>query len=398
MPGALWRGLESGVGGRSSGRSAKLSKARANALRIELRLLPRREVPAFGIFVVISELGIRFLSPTARGGIDFVGEGAYGHRDGGDALDVEKALLRRGAVVPIGTRRRYRRVRQPIKRDVVEDLATRQFARGARRPIQSRDDRRCRLADWLTAKDNPFFARNFVNRVWSYVMGRGLVEPVDDMRATNPPTNPELLDALAADFVDHHFDLRHLLSTIMKSRAYQLSSHIAPENSADALDVYFTRFTVRRLTAEQLADALDLVTLTHEKYQGLPSGTRASQLPDPLVRSFLLDVFGRPPRQVACECERGSQPNIAQALHLLNGTFLNQKIGAPGGRLDGLLRAGKPAHAIVEELYLVALSRPPTSRELAKAQTWVAQAPSPRDGMQDLFWTLLNSREFLFIH
>jgi hypothetical protein len=259
-------------------------------------------------------------------------------------------------------------------------------------------DRRRRLADWLTAKDNPFFARNFVNRVWSYVMGRGLVEPVDDMRATNPPTNPELLDALAADFVEHHFDLRHLLSTVMKSRAYQLSSHIAPENSADALDVYFARYTVKRLTAEQLADALDLVTGTREKYQGLPPGTKASQLPDPLVRSFLLDVFGRPPRQVACECERGSQPNIAQALHLLNGTFLNQKIGAPGGRLDGLLRAGKPAHAIVEELYLAALSRPPTPRELDKAQAWLAQALSPRDGMQDLLWTLLNSREFLFDH
>jgi hypothetical protein len=259
-------------------------------------------------------------------------------------------------------------------------------------------DRRRRLADWLTAKNNPFFARNFVNRVWSYVMGRGLVEPVDDMRATNPPTNPELLDALAADFVEQRFDLRHLLSTIMKSRAYQLSSHIAPENSADALDVYFTRYTVKRLTAEQLADALDLVTGTREKYQGLPPGTRASQLPDPLVRSFLLDVFGRPPRQVACECERGSQPNIAQALHLLNGPFLNQKIGAPGGRLDGLLRTAKPAHAIVEELYLVALSRPPTPRELDKAQAWFAQATNPRDGMQDLLWTLLNSREFLFNH
>ncbi len=231
-------------------------------------------------------------------------------------------------------------------------------------------DRRRRLADWMTAKDNPFFARNLVNRVWSYLMGRGLVEPVDDMRATNPPTNPQLLDALAADFVEHHFDFRHLLRTIMNSRAYQLSSHMDSGNSADALNVYFARYTVKRLTAEQLADALDLATGTREKYQGLPRGTKAVQLPDPLVRSFLLDVFGRPPRQVACECERGRQPNIAQALHLLNSAFLNQKIGAPGGRVEMLVSKSTPPDAAIEELYLATLSRPPTARELEKSRLW----------------------------
>jgi hypothetical protein len=259
-------------------------------------------------------------------------------------------------------------------------------------------DRRRKLADWLTAPDNPFFARNIVNRFWGYLMGRGLVEPLDDLRATNPPVNAELLDALAQDFVAHRYDFQHLLRTILNSRAYQLSPAGTPGNAADTNNVQFTRYTVKRLTAEQLADALDFATGTQEKYQGLPKGTRAIQLPDPAVKSFLLDVFGRPARQITCECERTSQPNIAQALHLLNGTFLNQKINAPAGRLETLFKAKTPVPAVVEEVYLVTLSRLPTPAEAQKALSWVAAAPSPQEGVQDLLWTLLNSREFLFNH
>jgi hypothetical protein len=259
-------------------------------------------------------------------------------------------------------------------------------------------DRRRKLADWLTARDNPFFARNLVNRFWGYTMGHGLVEPIDDLRATNPASNPELLDALAQDFVAHKFELKHLLRTIMNSRAYQLSSAVTPGNAADAGNMFFTRYTVKRLTAEQLADALDFATGTQEKYAGLPPGTRAIQLPDSKVRSFLLDVFGRPPRKVTCECERTVQPNIAQALHLLNGEFLNKKIDAPAGRIDALFKARTPVPAMVQELYLVTLSRPPRPDELKKAQDWIAAAPTPKEGMQDLLWVLLNSREFLFNH
>jgi hypothetical protein len=259
-------------------------------------------------------------------------------------------------------------------------------------------DRRRRLADWLTARDNPFFARNIVNRIWGYTMGRGLVEPLDDLRATNPASNPELLDALAADFVRHKYDLKHLLRTIMSSRAYQLSSAVTPGNRADAANVYFTRFTVKRLTAEQLADAVDFATGTRAKYHGLPLGTRAIQLPDPEVQSFFLDVFGRPPRQLTCECERTSQPNIAQALHLLNGDFLNGKIAAATGRVEQLFQAKKPVPAMVEELYLATLSRPPRPQELHKALEAMKAAPTPREGVQDLLWVLLNSREFLFNH
>jgi hypothetical protein len=259
-------------------------------------------------------------------------------------------------------------------------------------------DRRRKLADWLTAADNPFFARNLVNRFWGYYMGRGLVEPLDDMRATNPASNPELLDALADDFAGHKFDLKHLLRTVMNSRAYQLSSAKTTGNAADATNTHYTRYTVKRLTAEQLADALDFATGTREKYTGLPLGTRAIQLPDPRVRSFLLDVFGRPARQITCECERTAQPNIAQALHLLNGDFLNRKIAAPAGRIEALFKKKTPLVAVIEEMYLVTLSRPPKPEEMNKAQEWIAAAQTPKEGAQDLLWALLNSREFLFNH
>jgi hypothetical protein len=259
-------------------------------------------------------------------------------------------------------------------------------------------DRRFQLAKWLTAPDNPFFARNMVNRFWGYYMGRGLVEPLDDMRATNPASNPELLDALARDFVAHKFQLKHLLRTIMNSRAYQQSARATPGNQADAGNVHYARFTVRRLTAEQLADAIDFATGTREKYAGLPAGTRAIQLPDSRVKSFLLDVFGRPGRQIVCECERGTQPNIAQALHLLNSDFLNKKIGDPAGRIEKLLKAKTPLPDVVTELYLATLSRAPNGEELERALHLVGLAPTPREGVQDWLWTLLNSREFLFNH
>jgi hypothetical protein len=264
--------------------------------------------------------------------------------------------------------------------------------------MDDRFDRRRKLAEWITAPENPYFARNLVNRFWGYTMGHGLVEPLDDLRATNPASNPELLDALAKDFVAHKLDLKHLLRTIFNSRAYQLSSTVTPGNAADTANVYHARYTVKRLTAEQLADALDFATGTREKYAGLPLGTRAIQLPDTRVKSFLLDVFGRPARSITCECERTTQPNIAQALHLLNGDFLNKKIIAPTGRIETLLKAKAETPALVEELYLVTLSRPPRSEELTKAQEWITSAATPRDGAQDLLWVLLNSREFLFNH
>lgn len=257
-------------------------------------------------------------------------------------------------------------------------------------------DRRKKLADWLTAPTNRLFARNIANRLWGYTMGRGLVEPLDDMRATNPPSNPELLDALADELVKSRFDLKHMLQTIFRSRAYQLSHQSEPGNQADATNVHFTRYTVKRLTAEQLADAIDAVTGTREKYTGLPLGTRAIQLPDSEVRSYFMDTFGRPPRQVLCECERTTTPNLAQAMHLLNGDYLNKKIADPNGRVERLMTAKTPVPQAVEELYLAAWGRRPREDEQKKAEGWVRSAPNVREGLQDLLWVLVNSREFLF--
>jgi hypothetical protein len=259
-------------------------------------------------------------------------------------------------------------------------------------------DRRRKLAEWMTAKDNPYFARNFANRFWAYFMGRGLVEPIDDMRSTNPPSSPDLLDALAQELVKDKYDLKRFMRTIMNARAYQLSSRSLPGNRADAANTHYTRYTVKRLTAEQLADALDFATGTREKYQGLPPGTRAIQLPDTRVRSFLLDVFGRPPRQITCECERTATPNIAQALHLLNGDFLNRKITAPTGRLQTLLKSKASLDGAIEQLYLVTFSRLPRPEERTRTKEWVARAPSLREGLGDLLWVLVNAREFQFNH
>jgi hypothetical protein len=266
-------------------------------------------------------------------------------------------------------------------------------------PKQSWDDefdRRKKLADWLTNPGNKMFARNIANRFWGYTMGRGLVEPLDDMRATNPASNPELLDALANDLVKAMFDLKHLLRTIFQSQAYQLSSVVTNGNKLDSANTHFTRRTVRRLTAEQLADAVDFATGTREKYVGLPLGTRAIQLPDSEVKSYLMDTFGRPARQVLCECERTTTPNIAQAMHLLNGDTLNKKIADKTGRLDNLIAAKVPLPQAIEELYLVTWSRPPSADEKQKAEGWVKSAPSTKEGLQDLLWVLTNSREFQF--
>jgi hypothetical protein len=257
-------------------------------------------------------------------------------------------------------------------------------------------DRRRPLAEWVTAAGNPFFARNFVNRYWAHCMGRGLVEPVDDLRATNPASIPELLDRLADDFVHSGFDAKRLLRTILASRAYQASVRATAANAADTTNAFFTRATRRRLTAEQLADALDAATSTHTEYPGLPAGTKAIQLPDPGVRSDLLDLFGRPARQALCDCERSAQPSVAQALLLLNGEWLEKKIRRPDGRIAKLVARKATAEEIIEDLYLAALSRLPTPAERKRGVRCLADAGSPLEGAADLLWVLLNTREFLF--
>ena len=192
--------------------------------------------------------------------------------------------------------------------------------------ISEDDDPRHKLVDWMTAPENPFFARRMANRLWAHFMSRGLVEPVDDLHVTNPPTNPELLDALALDFIKHKFDVKQLIRSIMTSIAYQLSSEPHVGNLHDKQN--YARAYPRRLLAEVMLDAISNVTGVPENFAGLPKGTRAIQLPDESVRSYFLDVFGRPTRETPCECERPREANLAQALHLLNSGDVHNKIAS----------------------------------------------------------------------
>jgi hypothetical protein len=287
-------------------------------------------------------------------------------------------------------------------------------------------DVRTLLADWITRPDNPYFARSFSNRFWAYLMGRGLVEPLDDHRATNPASNPALLDALASDFTAHHFDVKHLLRTICNSRVYQLASEFdvvrrgspdpaVPRHSGDlrsaeglgqetkpqppdAEGYFYTHCVARRIPAEVLLDAVNQATESREAFAGLPAGTRAISLPDPAVPSYFLTAFGRPLRNSPCECARTSQPDLTQALHLVNSPAIHQKVVAETGRVARLLKASRPDADLIEELYLSTLARLPTPAERQTITELLAEAPSKKEGFEDLLWTLLNSSEFVFNH
>jgi hypothetical protein len=249
-------------------------------------------------------------------------------------------------------------------------------------------DRREALAKWLTAPSNPFFARLLANRLWKYTMGRGLVEPVDDFRVTNPATNEPLLKALTDEVRASGYDVRKLLRRLVLTETYQRDSRRVPGNERD--DRYYSRFFVKRLAAEPLLDALSTATGTLEKFDGYPDGTRAIQLKDPAVASTFLETFGRPPRQAACDCERMSEANLGQALHFLNAPTIQSHLTDPKGRLAKL--KDTPVKAVVEELYLATLSRLPTDDEAINAALQLARGTSP----EDLLWALLSSREFGF--
>ncbi len=265
-------------------------------------------------------------------------------------------------------------------------------------PVRVAGEERPRaLAVWLADPKNPFVARNIVNRVWARLMGRGLVEPVDDVRVSNPPTHPELLDALTRDFVQHNFDLRHLMRTIVSSRAYQVSSRPTPANERD--DRFYTYYRARRLMAEPLLDAIGQATGRPEKFSGFPAGYRAISLPDPgLARVSLLDTFGRTARATTCECERSNSPNLTQTLFLVNSDYIQGRISDDNGVVATLVKAGKPDAEIIRRLYAGTLSRYPTPQELAAALGFLQEAEKKREGFEDLLWTLLNSQEFLLQH
>jgi hypothetical protein len=257
-------------------------------------------------------------------------------------------------------------------------------------------DVRVPLAEWVTRRDNPYFARSFANRFWAQLTGRGLVEPVDDLRATNPASIPAVLDRLAKEFTDSGFDAKHLLRMMAKSRLYQLSSRPAGPHDRDG--ALFTHRLPRRLPAEVMLDAVNAAAGVTEAFEGQPPGTRAVQLPDPAVPSYFLMTFGRPVRNSACACSRGGTPDLAQALHLSNGTAIHEKVTSPAGRVAKLLARKAGDSEIAEELYLAALSRLPTDAERATVRELVMVSPSREQGWQDVLWALLNSAEFGFNH
>jgi hypothetical protein len=264
------------------------------------------------------------------------------------------------------------------------------------KPTDHQLDRRIPLAHWLTSAENPFFARSVVNRYMGYLLGSGLVEPVDDMRSTNPPSNEALLDALTKDFVSQQFNLKHLLRTIMASRLYSLSSQPTHENVAD--ERFYSHFQVKRLAAEPLLDAIDYATGVPTKFKNLPLGTRAIELPDAEYPDYFLNTFAKPRRASVCECERSPDANLAQALHTLNGDTLATKIAGKEGRIAKLIQEKKSHEDIVQELYLTALCRPPTAAELETSHEFLKESDSPEVCYQDLLWALLNSKQFLFVY
>ncbi len=264
-------------------------------------------------------------------------------------------------------------------------------------PVAEGEDRREALADWLVSPVNPFFAKAAVNRIWFHLFGRGIVDPVDDMRESNPPASAELLQALADDFVSHKFDVKHTIKTILNSRVYQLSSEPNATNADDAR--YFSHATVRLLSAEQLLDAVSGVTEVNERLFHLPAGTRAAQIPDGELSMPFLRTFGQPLRSVACECERGNDTTLEQALQLVGGRTIHDKINAQENCIGRLLKAGADNSRVIEELFLATLGRYPSHDERALALARFSDPQVTRRGAaEDLLWSLFNHPEFLFQH
>jgi hypothetical protein len=278
-------------------------------------------------------------------------------------------------------------------------------------PDDDLDDRREHLADWLTAPDNPYFARAVTNRVWANFFGVGLVEPVDDLRLSNAASNEELLSAAADFLIEYDYDLKALMRIILQSATYQ-SSSVPPAASRDDTRNY-SHYYPRRLMAEVALDAVSQVTavpteFTQIEYPGADfvktefytKGTRALQLYDSAVVSRFLRTFGRNQRMITCTCERSNEPSLVQALHIANGDTIAGKLAAKDGKVESLLASGLPNYRIVEELYLSALTRYPTDRELADILAVLNDTPASerRAAIEDVFWAVLSSREFLFNH
>lgn len=257
-------------------------------------------------------------------------------------------------------------------------------------------DRRQVFAEWLTKPDNPFFARSVANRIWGHLFGRGIVDPVDDFRDSNPASNAGLLDELAQQFAEHGFSRKWLIREIMSSRTYQRSARTNLLNEDD--EIYFSHAVPRMLTAEQLLDAIVAVTAVPESFKGVPANTPATQLPQPPSDHYFLKIFGQPQREMACECERSNESNLSQALQMINGPTVHDKLRNDNGRIAALLKENKSNEEIIRVLYLAALSREPVAEEMTAALEHIAASEDRRFALEDVGWAVLNSKEFLFQH
>jgi len=275
-----------------------------------------------------------------------------------------------------------------------KDVAPR-FLGGAQPEIAKGADRRAVLAEWLTKPDNPYFARNLANWVWAHFFGIGIIDPIDDVRVSNPASNPELLAKLAERLTAYGYDFKKLVRDIVLSRTYQLSTVANDTNAGD--DRNFASSAVRRIRAEVLLDAIGAVTGAPEKVRGLPQGGRAVEIADGRTSNYFLTTFGRATRETPCSCEVKMEPNLSQALHLLNGDTVNAKV-VTGGLVKKLLKDGRTPAQVIEELYLRTLGRFPNETERTKLEAFATEATNKETVLNDVFWSLLNAKEFVFNH
>lgn len=267
---------------------------------------------------------------------------------------------------------------------------------GAAAKFTPEEDPRHALVDWMVRPDNPFFARALVNRLWGHFLGRGLSHEVDDLRDSNPPSNPELLDALAHDFIEHKFDVKHMIRTILNSRVYQLSSEPTEENRKDRQN--FARYYSRRMIAEVIYDAVNQATGAKATFNNMAADARAVDLPHEGFGSYFLDTFDRPRRVTGCECERSTSATLSQVLLLANSNEIEDKIRNANGLVSKVAKSMKSPAEMVEELYLSAYARRPTEAELEKTVAYIGRQKERKQALEDVLWVILNSKEFLFNH
>ena len=289
----------------------------------------------------------------------------------------------------------YNRASGETNNPVTKKPMTPKFLGGNVPEIKPGEDRRAVLASWLTSAENPYFGPNVANRIWDHFFGIGIVDPVDDVRVSNPASNPELLKALSAKLIEYKYDFKRLVRDICASNAYQRSGERNLTNESD--EINFSHSRVRRIRAESLLDVICQVTETQEKFPRLALGSRAVQIADGNTQNYFLDTFGRSKRLTVCADDVNTDPSLSQSLHLLNGTTIETKV-TNGGVIRKMLKDGKKPDEVIESIYIRCLSRKPTSEEMQKLAKLIDDPATAENDLNDVFWAVINSREFVFNH